>query len=178
MSRVGRKLIPIPSGVEVKIKNRAVAVKGPLGELNYLLPENIDIKEENKSIQISRKSDDRFQRSLHGLVRSLVANMVHGVSVGFTRVLILEGVGYRAQTKGDSTLVLNVGYSHPVEYQAPSGIKISVEKNKISIHGVDKQQVGQTAANIRMFRKVEPYKGKGIRYEDEVVRRKVGKVGT
>jgi len=177
MSRVGKKLIPIPSGVKIKIDNKDANIQGPLGILDYKLPNGIKAELRDQHIEVTRSSEERSQRSLHGLARSLLSNMVLGVSQGFSKILILDGVGYRAQAKGNQ-LTLNLGYSHPVEYNVPDSITIKVEKNKITLKGIDKQLVGQVAAIIRDFRKVEPYKGKGIRYEKEVVRRKVGKVGT
>ncbi len=177
MSRIGKLPIVIPSGVEIKVKGQEIAVKGPLGSMTYCLPESISINVENKAITLIRESDHREHRALHGLARALVANMVHGVSKGFEKSLIVDGVGYKVQTKGNA-VVLNLGFSHPVEYPMPAGVSVTVEKNKIVLKGVDKQNVGQTAAIIREFRPVEPYKGKGIRYENEKVRRKEGKVGT
>ncbi len=177
MSRIGRKPIPIPNGVEVKLVGSQIQVKGKLGSLKHEIPEKIGVRIEDKELHVERSGDDRFQRALHGLTRSLIANMVKGVSEGFQRTLILDGVGYKAAAKGD-VLTLTVGYSHPIEYKMPEGISLKVERNKITVSGIDKQAIGQTAANIRSFKKVEPYKGKGLRYDDEVVRRKVGKVGT
>jgi large subunit ribosomal protein L6 len=178
MSRIGKLPIDIPQGVDVKLLGREISVKGPLGTLKYELPEEIAIKIDDKSIILTRKSDHRTHRSLHGLARALVANMVYGVSKGFEKNLLVEGVGYKVQAKGDSHISLSVGYSHPVEHAMPSGITVAVEKNKIVLRGIDKQKVGQTAAEIRKYRPVEPYKGKGIRYESERVRRKEGKTGT
>jgi len=177
MSRVGKKPIPIPSGVDVSIKDQNIMVKGPLGQLEYSFPARINTEIVENQVIVKRLKDDREDRALHGLARALIANLVKGVSVGFTKTLIIEGVGYRAQMKG-STLTMNLGFSHPIDYLIPDGVSLKVEKNVLSLSGIDKQQVGQVAAIIRDFRKVEPYKGKGIRYKDEVVRRKVGKVGT
>jgi large subunit ribosomal protein L6 len=176
MSRVGNRPIKIPEKVDVKIKDKNVTVKGPLGELEFSLPLTIDAVVEDGYVVFTRQSDVRQQRALHGMARSLVSNMIQGVSEGFTKKLVIDGVGYRAQAKGN-TLVMNLGFSHPIEYTVPDGITVKVEKNLISVTGIDKQQIGQIAANIRQFRPVEPYKGKGIRYEDEKVQRKVGKVG-
>ena len=176
MSRVGKKPIPLPKEVDVKINGKHISVKGPLGELSWDLPQDIDIHVEEAVLEVSRAGDNRHQRALHGLSRSLIANMVQGVSKGFTKTLILEGVGYRAQAKGN-TLHLNVGFSHPIEYDVPEDVSLKVDRNQIILQGIDKQRVGQVAAIIRDFKKVEPYKGKGIRYADEKVRRKVGKVG-
>ena len=177
MSRIGKLPINIPSGLEVKIKGKLVSVKGPLGKLEYEIPEQITIEQEDNSLTLKRPSDHRVDRAMHGLARALVANMVTGVSKGFEKKLIVEGVGYKAAAKGD-LLVLNLGYSHPIELSMPEGVSFKVEKNTITLQGIDKQRIGQTAAEIRSLRKVEPYKGKGIRYSDEHVRRKVGKVGT
>ncbi|MBN1879932.1 50S ribosomal protein L6 [bacterium] len=177
MSRIGKLPITIPSGVEVKVKGQEISVKGPLGALQYFLPDPISIDLEKTTVTLKRESDHRDHRALHGLARALIANMIHGVSKGFEKSLIVDGVGYKVGTKGNA-LVLSIGYSHPVEYAMPAGVTVSVEKNKIVLKGIDKQNVGQTAAIIREFRPVEPYKGKGIRYENEKVRRKEGKVGT
>lgn len=178
MSRIGKLPIEIPPGVEVKVTGRDISVKGPLGSLKYQLPDEVGIEVEDKSITLTRQSDHRKHRSLHGLSRALIANMVQGVSKGFAKNLLVEGVGYKVQAKGDSHITLSVGYSHPVEHAMPSGVTVAVEKNKIILKGIDKQKVGQTAAEIRKYRPVEPYKGKGIRYENERVRRKEGKTGT
>jgi large subunit ribosomal protein L6 len=177
MSRVGKKPIAIPAGVTVKCDAQHCTVKGSRGQLDYEIPQCLKMSIEEGRVMIARDSDARSERALHGLARALVANMVTGVSKGFKRVLIIEGVGYRAQAKND-LLTMNLGHSHPIEYQMPKGISVVVEKNVITLEGIDKQLIGQTAANIRAFRKVEPYKGKGIRYDNEVVRRKAGKVGT
>jgi large subunit ribosomal protein L6 len=177
MSRVGKKPIAIPPGVTVKMNGQICTVKGSRGELKYEVPGCISVDLQNNVLSLKREGEDRFQRALHGLARALIANMITGVSVGFKRSLVIEGIGYRAQAKGD-VLSLSVGHSHPVEYQVPKGISLAVEKNVITIEGSDKQVLGQTAADIRNYRKVEPYLGKGIRYSDEVVRRKAGKVGT
>jgi large subunit ribosomal protein L6 len=178
MSRIGKLPIEIPAGVEVKISGREILVKGPLGSLNYTMPEPVSISIENKTISLTRKSDHREHRSLHGLARALVANMIHGVSSGFEKNLLVEGVGYKVQARGSSQVILSVGFSHAVEHTMPDGVTVAVEKNKITLKGIDKQKVGQTAAEIRKYRPVEPYNGKGIRYEGERVRRKEGKVGT
>ncbi len=176
MSRVGKKPISIPEKVDVKIADKNIRVKGPLGELSFTIPQTIDAKVDNGKVLLSRGSDLRQERALHGMARSLVANMITGVSTGFTKKLVIDGVGYRAQAKGNM-LTLNLGFSHPIEFTVPDGISVNVEKNVVSISGIDKQLVGQVSANIRELRPVEPYKGKGVRYEDEKVRRKVGKVG-
>lgn len=178
MSRIGKLPIEIPVGVQVSVNGRVVTVKGPLGSLDYTMPEPISISVEEKTIALKRESDYREHRSLHGLARSLVANMVYGVSKGFEKRLLVEGVGYKVQLKGDSQIILNIGFSHAITHDMPDGITVTVDKNKIILKGIDKQKVGQTAAEIRNYRQVEPYNGKGIRYEDERVRRKEGKPGT
>lgn len=176
MSRVGKKPIELPSADLVKIQGNTVIV-GKKGEMRRTLAAGISARIEENTLYIERAGDHREARALHGLERTLIANMIEGVTRGFRKELEIRGVGYRATLKGKA-LVLNLGYSHPVEYTIPDGITIEVGKpTEITVCGQDKQLVGQTAANIRAFRKVEPYKGKGIRYKDEHVRRKVGKVG-
>jgi large subunit ribosomal protein L6 len=177
MSRVGKKPIEIPAGVTVTLDNNTVTVKGPKGELVRTFNPEIAIQVEDNTVTITRPSDVKEIRALHGTTRALIANMVEGVSNGFQRNLELIGVGYRASKQGNK-LVLNVGYSHPVEIEPEQGVEIEVPANtKISIKGTDKERVGALAANIRGVRPPEPYKGKGIRYEGEVVRRKEGKKG-
>ncbi|MEH6906094.1 MULTISPECIES: 50S ribosomal protein L6 [Neobacillus] len=177
MSRVGKKPIVIPAGVTVTLNNNTVTVKGPKGELTRTFHSDITINVEENLVTITRPSDVKEHRALHGTTRAVLANMVEGVSTGFTRGLELIGVGYRAQKQG-SKLVLNVGYSHPVEIEPEEGLEIEVPANtKIIIKGTDKERVGALAANIRGVRPPEPYKGKGIRYEGEFVRRKEGKTG-
>ncbi len=177
MSRIGKKPIEIPAGVTVTVDNSLVTVKGPNGELSRTFNPDMTINIEENIINISRPSDAKEHRALHGTTRALLANMVEGVSKGFQRNLELIGVGYRAQKQGKK-LVLSVGYSHPVEIEAEEGLEIEVPANtKISIKGADKERVGALAANIRGVRPPEPYKGKGIRYEGEFVRRKEGKTG-
>ena len=178
MSRVGRLPVDIPSGVEVKITGSLVKVKGPKGESEFEFSPEIGIAQEENAIIVSRPSDAREMRSLHGTTRALIQNMVTGVTEGFQRELQLVGVGYRANMQG-SNLVLNVGYSHPVEIEPPPGISFEVgdRNQQIFINGIDKQAVGQIAADIRKVRPPEPYKGKGIRYKDEYIRRKAGKAG-
>lgn len=177
MSRVGRKPVEIPAGVTVTLNGNTVTVKGPKGELTRTFHSDIEIKVEDNNVVVNRPSDAKLHRSLHGTTRAIIANMVEGVSKGFERNLELIGVGYRAQKQGKK-LVLNVGYSHPVEIEPEEGIEIEVPANtKISIKGTDKERVGALAANIRDVRPPEPYKGKGIRYEGEHVRRKEGKTG-
>jgi large subunit ribosomal protein L6 len=177
MSRVGKKPIEIPAGVTVTLNNSTVTVKGPKGELTRSFNPDIEIKVEENLITITRPSDVKEHRALHGTTRAVIANMVEGVSKGFERKLELIGVGYRAQKQGNK-LVLNVGYSHPVEIEPETGLDIEVPTNtRITISGTDKERVGALAANIRQVRPPEPYKGKGIRYEGEFVRRKEGKTG-
>mgnify|MGYP002732485400 FL=1 len=177
MSRVGRKPVEIPAGVTVTLNGNTVTVKGPKGELTRTFHSDIEIKVEDNIVVVNRPSDAKLHRSLHGTTRAIISNMVEGVSKGFERNLELIGVGYRAQKQGKK-LVLNVGYSHPVEIEPEEGIEIEVPANtKISIKGTDKERVGALAANIRDVRPPEPYKGKGIRYEGEHVRRKEGKTG-
>ncbi|MCG3209605.1 MAG: 50S ribosomal protein L6 [Anaerolineae bacterium] len=179
MSRVGKLPIPIPKGVSVNINKNAVIVKGPKGELSRDLPPEINIAEEEGRVVVTRNSDNRFHRSKHGLTRALLNNMIVGVSTGFSRQLDIEGVGYRAAMEGNK-LVLNVGYSHPVVFDPPTGISFDVpDRNgrQIVVSGIDKELIGEIAARIRRTRPPEPYKGKGIRYAGEVVRRKAGKAG-
>ena len=178
MSRIGRMPIAIPAGVTVTIaENNKVTVKGPKGTLERELPVEMDIKEEDGHIVVTRPNDLKKMKSLHGLTRTLVANMVTGVTKGYEKVLEINGVGYRAQKQGKK-LILSLGYSHPVEMEDPEGLESVLDgQNKITIKGIDKQKVGQYAAEIREKRKPEPYKGKGIKYADEVIRRKVGKTG-
>jgi large subunit ribosomal protein L6 len=175
MSRIGRAPIPVPDGVSVTISGRDVRVTGPKGELSHTVAAPIEIVEEDGQLVLRRPTDRGPHRALHGLSRSLVANMVQGVTDGFERVLEIQGVGYRAQLRG-TDIELAVGYSHPVQIVAPDGITFEVpEPTQIIVKGIDKQAVGQIASEIRGVRPPEPYKGKGIRYRDEVVRRKVGK---
>jgi len=178
MSRIGRLPVEIPAGVEVKItENNFVTVKGPKGTLEKQLPEQMEIKQEENHVVVTRPNDLKQMKSLHGLTRSLINNMVVGVTQGYEKVLEINGVGYRAAKQG-SKLVLSLGYSHPVEMEDPKGIESVVEgTNKITIKGIDKELVGQYAAEIRFKRPPEPYKGKGIKYADEVILRKVGKTG-
>ncbi|MEA2024927.1 MAG: 50S ribosomal protein L6 [Actinomycetota bacterium] len=177
MSRIGNAPIDLPSGVEVSVDENAVVVKGPKGALTQTLDPRISVSVEDGVLSVARENDDRQARALHGLTRALIANMVVGVSVGYTKELKAVGVGYRGALKGN-TLELQVGFSHPVAIEAPEGITFEVpEPTKFIISGIDKQLVGQVAANIRSVRPPEPYKGKGIRYVDEYVRRKAGKAG-
>ena len=177
MSRIGRLPIAVPAGVEVKIaENNVVTVKGPKGTLEKELPHEMEIKLEDGHIVVTRPNDLKKMKSLHGLTRSLLNNMVVGVSEGYKKVLEVNGVGYKCAKQGKK-LVLNLGYSHPVEMQDPEGLEAKVEGNTITVEGIDKEKVGQDAAEIRDKRRPEPYKGKGIKYADEVIRRKVGKTG-
>ena len=178
MSRIGRLPITVPSGVEVTLAGQAVTVKGPKGTLEHTVAEPIEItRAEDGTLQVTRPNDERTNRALHGLSRTLVANMVQGVTDGYTKVLEIVGTGYRVVAKG-SDLEFALGFSHPVLVRAPDGISFAVESpTRFSVSGVDKQKVGEVAANIRKLRKPDPYKGKGVRYQGEVVRRKAGKAG-
>lgn len=178
MSRIGRKPISLPPGVEINIENNNITVKGPKGTLSQAIPEDITIDRQESELLVQRPSDAKKHRALHGLTRALVANMVEGVTKGFEKKLEMVGVGYRAQMQG-SKLVINIGFSHPVEVEPPEGIEFEVPAvTRITVKGIDKQLVGNTAAHIRAIRKPEPYKGKGLKYENEVIRRKAGKTGS
>lgn len=177
MSRIGRKPIPLPSGVDVTLTDHVVSVKGPRGALTQHVPNAIDVARESDSLLVTRQSDEPDVRALHGLIRSLLANMVTGVHAGFAKTLIIQGVGYRA-IKDGRNLRLTVGYSHPVDILAPDGIEFEVPvPTRVIVGGIDKQVVGEVASKIRAVRPPEPYLGKGVRYEDEVIRRKAGKAG-
>jgi large subunit ribosomal protein L6 len=177
MSRIGRLPIPVPSGVDVAIEGRTVTVKGPKGELNHTVAEPITIEREDGTLLVKRPNDERASRALHGLSRTLVANMIAGVTTGYIKTLEIVGTGYRVTAKG-SDLEFALGFSHPVVVRAPAGITFKVERPTLfSVEGIDKQQVGEVAANIRKIRPPEPYKGKGVRYQGEIVRRKAGKAG-
>ncbi|MCK4377910.1 MAG: 50S ribosomal protein L6 [Deltaproteobacteria bacterium] len=176
MSRIGKKPIPLAKGVEARIEAGIVKVKGPKGELNQAIVDRVSVVVEDGNILVMRQGDDRRSRSFHGLMRSLVANMVVGVSDGFSKSLEVNGVGYRAEVSG-KTLNMSLGFAHQVNCPIPEGIAIQVEKNKITVQGIDKQLVGSMAAKIRSYRPVEPYKGKGIKYTGEHVLRKAGKAG-
>ena len=177
MSRIGRLPVEIPAGVEITVaENNVVTVKGPKGTLTESLPVEMDIKVENNQVVVTRPNDLKKMKSLHGLTRTLIQNMVIGVSQGYEKTLEVNGVGYRAQKQGKK-LVLSLGYSHPVEMEDPEGLESTVDGNKIVVKGIDKEKVGQYAAEIRDKRRPEPYKGKGIKYADETIRRKVGKTG-
>jgi large subunit ribosomal protein L6 len=177
MSRIGKLPIPVPAGVEVKIDGAVVEVKGPKGTLTHTVPAPIQIALEEGTIVVSRPDDERNSRSLHGLTRTLIANNIHGVTEGFSKGLEIVGTGYRVTQKG-AALEFALGYSHSITVEPPVGISFVVEGNtKLTVVGIDKQAVGEVAANIRKLRKPEPYKGKGVRYAGEVVRRKAGKAG-
>jgi large subunit ribosomal protein L6 len=177
MSRIGRLPIPVPAGVEVKIDGNVVSVKGSKGTLTHTVPAPITAAVEGDSIVVTRPDDERVSRSLHGLTRTLIANNIQGVTAGFTKGLEIVGTGYRVTAKG-SDIEFALGYSHPILIKAPAGITFTVEGNtKVVVSGIDKQAVGEMAANLRKLRKPEPYKGKGVRYAGEVVRRKAGKSG-
>jgi large subunit ribosomal protein L6 len=178
MSRIGKQPVLVPSGVDVTIDGQRVSVKGPKGTLELAVAEPIKVARDDEGAStVSRPDDDRHNRSLHGLSRTLVANLITGVTEGYTTKMEIFGVGYRVQLKGN-TLEFSLGYSHPVTIEAPEGITFAVESpTKFSISGIDKQKVGQIAANIRRLRRPDPYKGKGVRYEGEQIRRKVGKTG-
>ena len=177
MSRIGRLPIPVPSGVDVSIDGSLVTVRGPKGALTHTVVEPISISREDGELLVTRPDDERDSRARHGLTRTLVNNMVVGVTQGYTKTMEIVGVGYRVTAKG-SNLEFALGYSHPVPVEAPKGITFVVESPiKFRVEGIDKQQVGEVAANIRKLRKPDPYKGKGVRYAGEVVRRKVGKTG-
>jgi large subunit ribosomal protein L6 len=177
MSRIGRMPVVIPSGVDVTVNGRQVHVKGPKGELSMEVSSPIEVRQENGVVTVSRPTDEGEIRALHGLSRSLIANMVTGVTEGYRKTMEIVGVGYRVQAKGQD-LEFALGYSHPVPVHAPAGISFRVETpTRFVVEGIDKQQVGEVAANIRKLRKPDPYKGKGVRYQGEQVRRKVGKAG-
>jgi large subunit ribosomal protein L6 len=176
MSRIGRSPIPVPTGVDVTLADGRVAVKGPQGSLERSLPGQITVRRDGDVLLVERPNDERHNRALHGLTRSLVANMVTGVSAGFSKELEIVGVGYRATAKGPNALELALGFSHPVQVDAPEGITFEVPvPTRIIVRGIDKEKVGQVAADIRKLRKPEPYKGKGVRYANERVLRKAGK---
>ncbi len=177
MSRIGKLPITIPSGVKVEVKDNVVKVEGPKGAIEQEFMEDVGIAVEDNSVLVTRRDESKQARSYHGLYRQLVNNMVTGVSQGFQRALLVNGVGYRAEVKGE-ILSLNLGYSNPIEYVVPEGVNIAVEgQNKIIVSGIEKQKVGQVSAEIRSLRPPEPYKGKGIKYEDERIVRKIGKSG-
>ncbi|MFN8580713.1 MAG: 50S ribosomal protein L6 [Gemmatimonadaceae bacterium] len=177
MSRIGKKPVPVPSGVSVAVSGNTVSVKGPKGELTRALHADLGVSFENGQITVARPSDEPRHKALHGLSRSLVANMIEGVTKGYSKQLEITGVGYKAEPKPYG-LLLSLGYSHQIEYKAPAGIKLTTpQPTQVTIEGADKEVVGQVAAEIRSLRKPEPYKGKGIKYVGETIRRKAGKAG-
>jgi large subunit ribosomal protein L6 len=177
MSRIGRKSIPVPAGVDINITGQTVKVKGPKGELSHTLAEPITAEQDGGELHVNRPDDERRSKELHGLSRTLVANMIVGVTDGYKKTLEINGTGYRVTARGKD-LEFALGFSHPVNIPAPDGITFEVQApTRFVVRGIDKQQVGEVAANIRKLRKPEPYKGKGVRYQGEVVRRKVGKAG-
>ena len=175
MSRIGKRPVEVPQGVEVRLDQGTVTVKGPKGELSLDVHPEMEVAVEGGEVRVARPSDEPRHRALHGLTRSLIANMVEGVTRGFTKTLEIVGVGYRADVRGQG-ITLNLGFSHPIEYVAPEGVSLAVpNQTTVVVQGFDKQKVGQTAAEIRAFRPPEPYKGKGVRYQGEQIRRKAGK---
>ena len=178
MSRVGKNPIQIPTGVDVKLQGNIVSVKGPKGELRCNIPAGISVSMLEKSIQVARPSDTKQYRALHGTIRNIIANMVAGISTGYQKVLDISGVGYRAQVQGKK-IIFTLGYSHPIEFQLPEGVSAEVDKKQtqITLQGIDKQVMGQVAANIRGLRAPDVYKGKGVRYANEFIKLKVGKAG-
>ena len=178
MSRIGKALIPVPAGVDVSFSGNSVTVTGPKGSLSRDLVGGITVRQDEGNLVVERPNDERESRSLHGLSRALINNMVVGVTTGFVKELDIVGVGYRAELKGSSAIRLNLGFSHPVDVEAPAGVTFEVPvQTKIIVKGIDKETVGQVAANIRSIRKPEPYKGKGVRYQGEKILRKAGKAG-
>jgi large subunit ribosomal protein L6 len=179
MSRIGKLPVPVPSGVDVSVDERLVTVKGPKGILSHTVASPITVaRGEDGSVEVARPDDERESRSLHGLTRTLIANMVTGVTEGYEKKLEIVGVGYRVLSKGPTQLEFQLGYSHPITFNAPEGITFTVDgPTRLGVQGIDKQLVGEVAANIRKLRKPEPYKGKGVRYAGEQIRRKVGKAG-
>ena len=176
MSRIGRKVLPLPKGVTLSQKPGSVSVKGPKGELSKPLPDGISVKTEADKLQVLRADDSRQNRSKHGLMRAHLANMVKGVTEGWNRELEINGVGYRAEVAGD-TINMALGYSHPIAFKLPKGVTAKVDKNRVTLSSADRDLVGQTAAKVRELRPPEPYKGKGVKYVEEVIKRKVGKAG-
>jgi large subunit ribosomal protein L6 len=176
MSRIGRKVLPLPKGVTLSQKPGAFSVKGPKGELSKALPAGVSIKTEGDKLHVVRADDSRENRAKHGLIRAHLANMVKGVTDGWNRELEINGVGYRAEVAGD-TINMALGYSHPVAFKLPKGVTAKVDKNRVTLSSADRDLVGQTAAKVRELRPPEPYKGKGVKYVEEVIKRKVGKAG-
>ena len=179
MSRIGKLPVPVPSGVDVTVAERVVTVKGPKGTLSHTVAAPITVdRGDDGAIEVSRPNDERLSKSLHGLTRTLIANMVQGVTQGYEKRLEIVGVGYRVLSRGPSELEFQLGYSHPITFTAPEGVSFTVDgPTRLAVQGIDKQVVGEVAANIRKLRKPEPYKGKGVRYAGEQIRRKVGKAG-
>jgi large subunit ribosomal protein L6 len=177
MSRIGKLPIAVPKGVTVELSEDAISAKGPKGTLSVALPPLVNINQEDGTLTVSRANDDQSSRAMHGLARTLINNLVTGVSTGFSRAIEINGVGYTVETKGNY-VIFNLGYSHPIYYEVPEGVSIALDgKTKLTVSGADKQAVGSSAAKIRSFRPPEPYKGKGVKYVDEVIRRKDGKSG-
>ncbi len=177
MSRVGRKPIPIPDNTKILYKDRVITVQGEKGTLTRTVHPDVDLTIEDRVVNVTMKKDDRSTHAIQGLVRSLVANMITGVSKGFERILEINGIGYRAEVKGKN-VVFNLGYSHPITFDIPEDIAVSIDKNSLKLAGIDKEKLGHTAASIRRLRPPEPYKGKGIKYAEEYIQRKAGKTGT
>ena len=177
MSRIGKMPVQIPDGIKIEYKSGSVTVEGPKGKLSQDVQPEVSIEIKDGVAEITRKNESKRAKALHGLYRKLLSNMVVGVTTGFTKSLVINGVGYRAEVQGE-VLVLNLGYSNPIEFQIPGDLSITCEgNNKIIVSGIDRQRVGQVSADIRSLRPPEPYKGKGIKYEDEMIRRKIGKAG-
>jgi len=177
MSRIGKKPVTIPEKVKIEYKNRLITVTGEKGSLTWTVNPAVDLAVEDKSIQVTMEKETRSNMALQGMTRSIVDNMVTGVSKGFERSLEINGIGYRAEVKG-KTIVFNLGYSHPIDFPLPEGVTANIEKSTVTLSGIDKQLIGQTAATIRKLRPPEPYKGKGIKYTEERIQRKAGKTGT
>src|SRR5262249_50901861 len=176
MSRIGKKPVTLPKGVTLTIKDGGIAVKGPKGELKRKMPTGVGLKVEGDKIVATRADEGRVNRAKHGLIRALVANMVQGVTQGFTRELEINGVGYKAESKGKA-VTFTLGYSHTIDFPLPAGIEAKIDKNRVVLTGVDRELLGQTAAKVRSLRPPEPYKGKGVKYVEETIKRKVGKTG-
>lgn len=177
MSRIGKLPIAVPKGVTVELSEDAISAKGPKGNLSVAIPPLVNINQEDGTLTVSRANDDQSSRAMHGLARTLINNLVTGVSTGFSRAIEINGVGYTVETKGNY-VIFNLGYSHPIYYEVPEGVSVTLDgKTKLTVSGADKQAVGSSAAKIRSFRPPEPYKGKGVKYVDEIIRRKDGKSG-
>lgn len=177
MSRIGKQPVPVPAGVKIDLEGRRISVQGPKGTLARELPPHVEVAEEDGHVVVRRENDGRTARAMHGLTRSLIQNMVTGVTAGFSKTLDIIGVGYRVETKKDY-LVFTLGYSHPIYYEIPEGVEAKIESpTKLTVAGIDREKVGKAAAEIRGFRPPEPYKGKGVKYADETIRRKEGKSG-